>query len=67
MSIAFPPENTRMFDHVLFTFNWKRMGLYSTAFEILHHAAISQLPRPRLEPGKVVHLRQPIHLFTYFC
>jgi hypothetical protein len=56
-----------MFDHVLFTFNWKRMGLYSTAFEILHHAAISQLPRPRLEPGKVVHLRQPIHLFTYFC
>ena len=29
------------------------MGLYSPAFEILHHAAISQLPRPRLEPGKV--------------
>ena len=42
-----------MFDHILFTFNRKRIGLYSAAFEILHHTAILQLPRPRLEPGKV--------------
>jgi len=42
-----------MFDPILFTFNRKRMGLYYASFEILHHAAISQLPRPRLGPGKV--------------
>jgi hypothetical protein len=53
LSIIFPPENMRIFDHVLFTFNRKRMGLDSAAFEILHHAAISQLPRPSLGPGKV--------------
>jgi len=53
LSIIFPPENMRIFDHVLFTFNRKRMGLDYAAFEILHHAAISQLPRPSLGPGKV--------------
>jgi len=53
LSIIFSPENTRMFDPILFTFNRKRMGLYYVSFEILHHAAISQLPRPRLGPGKV--------------
>ena len=42
-----------MFDHILFTFNRKRMGLCYAAFEISHHTAISQLPRPRLGPGKV--------------
>ncbi|MDC1396013.1 hypothetical protein N8312_00450 [bacterium] len=31
MSIIVPPENTRIFDHILFTFNWKRMGLLTSA------------------------------------
>jgi len=45
LSIIFPPENTRIFDHILFTFNWKRMGLLTSALLCAQAETTGQVSR----------------------